>query len=117
LIPALLAALLLCASPVRTPAAAEGHFLSELDDLPLPPGLTEAPGGVLFESPSGRIVEATAQGELDAGQILDFYAQTLPQLGWEKVGPSTFRRDNELLKIAVDTKRRPLLVHFSVVPH
>lgn len=90
--------------------------MNELEDLPLPPGLTEMPGGMLFDSPTGRIVEATAQGEIGADGVLAFYAQSLPELGWQKVGPSSYRRDNELLKIDVEAKRRPLLVRFSVVP-
>ena len=90
--------------------------MNELEDLPLPPGLTEMPGGMLFDSPTGRIVEATAQGEIGADRVLAFYAQSLPELGWQKVGPSSYRRDNELLKIDVEAKRRPLLVRFSVVP-
>jgi hypothetical protein len=114
---AILAALFLCAPTAQTVSAAEGTFLNELEDLPLPSGLTESPGGVLFDSPTGRIVEATAQGNIDADQVLTFYAQTLPELGWQKVGPSSYRRDNELLKIEVDAQRRPVLVHFSVVPH
>jgi hypothetical protein len=116
LILAILATLFLSA-PLSLPlAAAENAFLSELEDLPLPPGLTEMPGGMLFDSPTGRIVEATAQGEISADGVLSFYMQTLPELGWQKVGPVSFRRDNELLKIEVDSKRRPLLVRFSVVP-
>lgn len=115
LILAILAALFLSA-PLTHPLAAESAFLSELEDLPLPPGLTEMPGGMLFDSPTGRIVEATAQGEIGADRVLSFYTQTLPELGWQKVGQASFRRDNELLKIEMDTKRRPLLVRFSVVP-
>jgi hypothetical protein len=100
-----------------TAAVARGVFLVEFEDLPLAPGLTEQAGGVLFESPAGRIVDATAEGEVDVQQVLAFYAQTLPQLGWEALGDSTFRRDNELLRIVVDGDRHPLAVHFSVVPH
>lgn len=95
---------------------AEGAFLTELEDLPLAPGLAETPGGMLFDSPTGRIVEATARGDATAEQVISFYAQTLPELGWQKVGPSSYRRDNEVLKIDVEARKRPLLVRFSLVP-
>lgn len=100
-------------------AAAEGRFLAEMEDLPLAPGLTENPGGMLFEQPSGRIVEASAVAalETEAGQIVAFYATTLPQLGWEKIGPAAYRRDNEMLRIDVDQRQKPLAVRFSVVPN
>ncbi|MDR3440451.1 hypothetical protein [Telmatospirillum sp.] len=108
-------AILLLGMPI-VPAQAEGTFLTELEDLPLAPGLAEAPGGVLFDSPTGRIVEATAHGDTTAEQVVAFYAQTLPELGWQKVGPSSYRRDNEMLKIEVEARHRPLLVRFSLVP-
>lgn len=112
------AALLLSLPAISGPVAAEGAFLSEMEDLPLPEGLTEAPGGMLFDSPTGRILEATATGSgtVSAEQVWTFYAQTLPELGWQKLGPSSYRRDNELLKIEIEAKRRPVLVRFSVVP-
>ncbi len=111
----LLLVLLLLGFPL-IPALAAGAFLTELEDLPLAPGLIEIPGGMLFDSPTGRIVEASAQGEIPADQVVAFYTQALPELGWQKVGPNSYRRDNELLKIEVEVKRRPLLVRFSLVP-
>lgn len=110
LIMALVAALL-CGT-----AAAGNAFLVEFEDLPLPAGLVELPGGTLFEAPAGRIVDAQAEGELSAQQVRSFYAETLPQLGWEMTGESTFRRDRELLHITLENRKRLLAVHFSVVP-
>ena len=109
-----LAALLL-AGPL--PATEDSAFLAEFEDLPLAPGLKEAPGGTLFESPTGRIVEATASGEVSGTQVLAFYGQTLPKLGWTRIDATTFRRDRETLSIKIDEKKRPLAVHYSVVPN
>ncbi|HLN24726.1 MAG TPA: hypothetical protein VK558_12150 [Patescibacteria group bacterium] len=114
-ISAALATLLIVAAPC---AATAGSFLVEYEDLPLAPGLSESAGGVVFDTPTGRIVDAGAEGSAatSADQVLTFYAQTLPELGWEKVGDSSYRRDNELLRIDVDGHRHPLSVRFSVVP-
>lgn len=112
----ILAAVLAVLMFAALPAAAGGAFLVEFEDLPLAPGLTEQPGGMLFDSPTGRIVEATAEGNLAAAEVRAFYAQSLPQLGWERVGDLSFRRDNELLRIDVGEGKRPLSVRFSVVP-
>ena len=98
-----------------TPVAA-ASYLAEFEDLPLAPGLVENPGGTLFESPTGRIVDATASGEITPKQVMEFYQQALPQLGWERVGANSFRRENELLRIDMDRSRRPMVVRFSVVP-
>lgn len=97
-------------------ARAQG-FLSTYEDLPLAPGLTEIAGsGLSFDTPGGRIVEAYARGSGKAADILAFYADTLPQLGWTKAGPAAFRRDDETLKLSIETQGRDLVVHFTIAP-
>jgi len=101
-------------------AGAGEAFLSSIEDVPLPPGLTEAAtGGVVFDSPSGRIVEASATGAVAADQVTKFYAETLPQLGWQESGKLTFKRDNETLRITVEAGRNsaPLTVRFNLAPN
>lgn len=91
-------------------------FLKEYEDLPLPVGLTELPGGMLFENPNGRIVEATAKGQVPPATIKAFYAESLPQLGWKRIGEDEYKRDNEVLRIEVVGKGPATMVRFSVVP-
>jgi hypothetical protein len=69
---------------VQEGAAQEGkEFIAGIEDLPVMPGLAEiADAGLIFDKPSGRIVEAYAQGEVGEQAVLDFYQETLPQLGW-----------------------------------
>ena len=110
----LIALILTLSAPIL--ALASETFLAELEDLPLAPGLTEAAGGLLFDSADGRIVEATASGAIGAEQVRQFYEQTLRQLGWQSVGPLQFRRDNEILKIGLDEKAKSLTVHFNLTP-
>jgi hypothetical protein len=110
---ALLAFLLLCPAL----AGAGEAFLAEIEDVPLAPGLTEAPGGLVFDSPTGRIVEASASGAISADQVRSFYNETLAQLGWHSTGELQFRRDNETLKISIDPRKKPLVVHFNLTPH
>lgn len=101
-------------------ALAGQAFLSAIEDVPLPPGLTEtASGGVVFDSPSGRIVEAAATGSVGADQVAKFYAETLPQLGWQEAGRLTFKRDAETLRITLEPGRgaAPLTVRFNLAPN
>jgi hypothetical protein len=95
-------------------------FLSAIEDVPLPPGLTEAAaGGMVFDSPSGRIVEAAATGSVGADQVSKFYAETLPQLGWQETGRLTFKRDTETLRITLEPGHgaAPLTVRFNLAPN
>lgn len=97
-------------------ARAQG-FLTAYEDLPLAPGLAEVAGsGLSFDTPGGRIVEAYARGQGKSADILAFYAATLPQLGWTKAGPAEFRRDDETLKLAIETQGRDVVVHFTIAP-
>ncbi|MGD9742033.1 MAG: hypothetical protein AB7V53_05285 [Dongiaceae bacterium] len=123
----LLGALLLPATPFtgvngaaaqsETGEAASPRFVAGLEDLPLMPGLNELTGsGFAFDSATGRIVEAYATGDLAQQQVLDFYAETLPQLGWEQASPRGFKREGERLSIEFVKGGNPLTVRFSLAP-
>ncbi|GAA0566990.1 hypothetical protein GCM10009099_00390 [Caenispirillum bisanense] len=96
-------------------------FLDGFEDLPLMPALRQSDDATtLFDTPYGRIVEAYATGSTTPQQVLDFYVATLPQLGWQQVGQSEFRREGESLRIEFP---RPhpggpagLVVRFEVSP-
>lgn len=90
--------LLLLTAPVAV-LGAEGFF-EGVDELPLMPGLVQAEQGALvFESPGGRIVEVYAVGEAEPARILDFYGETLPQLGWAARDRNTYAREGEVLSL------------------
>lgn len=89
----------LCATPVL---AAAPRFLSIAEDVPLMPGLAEIPDtATVFDKPAGRIASTEARGAVTANSVRQFYAATLPQLGWQAIGPAEFRRDAELLQLTV----------------
>jgi hypothetical protein len=97
-------------------ALANETFLSGIEDVPLAPGMVELPGGLLFDSPAGRIVDTRAETDLTTSCVREVYSQTLQQLGWQAMGEMHFRRDNEILKIEFEEKKRPLMVHFTLTP-
>ncbi|MBF0563118.1 MAG: hypothetical protein HQL37_14140 [Alphaproteobacteria bacterium] len=97
--------------------AGGGAFLAGVEDLPLMPGMSEsAAAGTTFDTPAGRIVEAYAEGTATGAQVLRFYQETLPQLGWTAKGSNTFHREGERLKLEIVTERPRLSVRFTVVP-
>ena len=93
-------------------------FLSVYEDLPLPPGMVEVPGSALsFDSQEGRIVEVEAKGPGDRQSVYKFYASALPQLGWVQDSPSSFHREQELLKLdALEPAKGLVAVRFKVSP-
>ncbi|MGB8275013.1 MAG: hypothetical protein WCF16_07050, partial [Alphaproteobacteria bacterium] len=102
-------------------AAADEKFVAGFEDLPLMPGLAQIPdAGVVFDAPSGRIVEAFAEGRIDPVAVKNFYGRTLPQLGWKKSAGDRFEREGEILDVEV-TPDAPapgekIVVHFYLAP-
>jgi hypothetical protein len=112
----LLLAFLAAPALVQT-AWAQTAFLQDLDDVPLPAGLVEdEAAGLSFDKPSGRIVEAEASGALPQGEVRDFYARTLPQLGWTAEGGDRFLRAGESLSLSYSEVGGSLTVHYTLQP-
>ena len=106
---------LILAAPSRAEDGA--GFIAGITDLPIMPGLHEVPeAGVVFDKPAGRIVEAYAEGAVSPADVLDFYGTTLPQLGWDKVADSSFRRDGERLVLKLRKDPGGVVVRFMLSP-
>jgi hypothetical protein len=88
------------------PAQAQTAYFAAIDDLPLPPGYTEADGAAAFDAAEGRIVLAYAEGELPGLAVRDFYYDALPQLGWavspQPDGALAFQRGRERLSFTLE---------------
>src|SRR5215475_10867866 len=98
------AALSLLLVSLARPAPAVDGFLSLVEDLPLMSGLTEdTAAGLGFDTADGRIV--------------DFYGETLPQLGWKAEGKTQFARNGERLRLEFTHSGGGLMVHYSLSPH
>ena len=90
------------ASTKRLRSEQGARFLSVIPEIPLMPSLAEnLDAAVVFDGPSGRIVEAFANGAVNPNEVYDFYAASLPQLGWSLSDEGIYRRDAEILKIEI----------------
>ncbi len=99
------------------PAAAGETYFDEIPDLPIMPLLTADPdAGVVFDTPSGRIVSVFAKGRVASGAVLDYYGGALPQLGWRPDGKARFRREAERLRIEFIETADGLTVRFVLSP-
>ncbi|MDZ7712173.1 MAG: hypothetical protein U5L06_03200 [Rhodovibrio sp.] len=119
---ALLAGLLTLAVPqpwAGQPDAAEpgDGYVADVADLPLMDGLEEvSEAGMAFDKPSGRIVEAYAHGAVETAAVRRFYRRTLPQLGWQRLGPDRFAREDEELEIDYLGADGDLTVRYTLQP-
>ena len=80
-------------------------------------GLTEdVDAALVFDKPSGRIIEAFATGALTRAEVTAFYARTLPELGWRRLDDSVFAREREVLRILVSGNNGTVAVRFLLSP-
>ncbi len=94
------------------------EFVAGVEDLPVMHGLMVLEDeGVVFDKPSGRIVEAYAFGAVEEGEVLAFYARTLPQLGWEAITGQRFQREGEVLTLEFKKDDGGVLVTYRLAPN
>lgn len=93
-------------------------FFAVLEDLPIMEGLAEnQAASVTFETANGRIAEVEASGSVEAAAVRAFYAEILPQLGWQRVGEGLYSRDQERLQLVVsDAGGGRVIAAFSLSP-
>jgi hypothetical protein len=98
-------------------SVAQTVFFSNVEDLPLMPGLREVVDeGMVFDKPEGRIVEVIAIGAVSREAITKFYNATLPELGWEQTGSGNFSRSREVLRYRLSAVEAEASVRFTIAP-
>ncbi len=118
--------------PMIQDDAAPG-FVAGFEDVPLPPGMTNLPGSqTVFDSQEGRIIDAIATGPADGPltvvMMRDFYRQTLPQLGWQRMtsgnistpdavlSQDRFVREGEILVLELKLLDDIIQARFTLTP-
>lgn len=71
-------AAIVCAAP----AFAETAYFTQIEDLPLAPGLEETGDWFEFSDAGARVLGASARGAAQAEQVRAYYEAALPPLGW-----------------------------------
>ena len=101
-----------------TPAkAAQSQQHSWVGDVPIMADLSVEPAlGFAFDSPNGRIVMIFASSTAKAADILGFYNDSLPAIGWVG-GDGTWRRGRETLVISEVSTAAGQLWRLMVRPH
>lgn len=101
-----------------TTASVSERFFEPLYDVPVMSGLQEiGDQALLFDKPSGRIASVVAVSDhLTSTEIVEFYARTLPQLGWKKINKNQYVRDESTLFLDLVERPPLVVVQFSLFP-
>ncbi len=98
---------------------ASAAFVEGLEDFPIPDGLEQIENaGLNFGNESIRLVEIYMESHsLKFAEIVHFYKDTLPQLGWKLVKKYSdrivFEREGEVAEIKKESTN-PLIVSLSL---
>ena len=104
-----------CASLLASQAA-ESQQHGWVADVPIMPGLSVEPAlGFAFDSPNGRIVMIFASSVATASDIMRFYNDSLPAIGWMG-GDGSWLRGSEALLISEVTTAAGRLWRLMVRP-
>ncbi len=105
------------ATPWGVAAAAE-RFVGGMEHVPLMTGLAEiAEERLEIDSPAGPIVQVTTTGSPTKAEVLAFYTETLPRLGWRSEGAGVFCREGKTLAIEMEESVSPwITVRFALFP-
>ena len=96
--------------------AAESQQHGWVGDVPIMPALSVEPAlGFAFDSPNGRIVMIFASSTAATPDIMQFYNESLPALGWMG-GNGSWRRGSEMLLISEVTTAASRLWRLMVRP-
>ena len=97
------------------------RFIPGLEDVPMLSDASILPDqGFAFDAPSTRVVEVYLATKIPERDIYDFYARTLPELGWQPYTRQTYVREDERLTILIDYTDAVInerVVRFLLSPH
>ncbi len=93
------------------------EFIKGSLDIPIAKGLEIiSDEEIEFDSSSGSFTSSTYQSKNSIDSIKKFYFETLPQMGWDLIEfsnhSSTFKRENQTLKIEFSKSQKQTLAVF-----
>ena len=107
---------MLASASVQTSQAAESQQHGWVGDVPIMTALSVEPAlGFAFDSPNGRIVMIYASSAATTPDIMRFYNESLPAIGWTG-GDGSWRRGSEALFISEVTTAAGRLWRLMVRP-
>ena len=71
---------------------------------------------VLFDKVDGRYVSTEIIGNYKYDEVVSFYKNVLPNLGWKETKALTFERSKEILELKTTINEDKISIIFSVYP-
>ena len=92
-------------------------FINGLEDIPLFKNMEYVEDSlVLFDKVDGRYVSTEISGNYNYDEVISFYKNILPNLGWKETRLLTFERAKEILELKTTINNDKITIIFSVYP-
>ncbi len=101
----------------HTAVMAQEAFMPGTQDIPLMDGLrVDVSDDMNFDTPEGQVITFDAQSKRKTGtQIIDYYRDTLPRMGWTETETNHFVREKDSITLTVIRGRKPGVVRFEIM--
>ena len=95
----------------------EISFVNGINDIPIFKNMKNIEDSlVVFDTNKGRFVTSEIYGENNQKKIKSYYEKILPNLGWKKIKPSKYQRDNEILDLEYKNIDEKVHLIFKISP-
>ena len=95
----------------------EISFVNGINDIPIFKNMKNIEDSlVVFDTNKGRFVTSEIYGENNQKKIESYYEKILPNLGWKKIKPSKYQRDNEILDLEYKNIDEKVHLIFKISP-
>ncbi len=101
---------------IITPVIAKDSFLTNTSDIPLIKGMKISTTEQMdFDTPTGQVLSLDGFIKNKTGdEVLLFYDNILPQMGWKKIEKGSFVRQNDTLNIVILKNKKPAKIRFEI---
>ena len=93
------------------------EFINGLEDIPLFKNMEYVEDSlVLFDKVDGRYVSTEIRGNYNYEEVISFYKNILPNLGWQETKSLTYKRASEILELKSKVNNDKISIIFRVYP-
>ena len=98
------------------PINAQEVFMPGTPDIPLMEGLRiDVSDDMNFDTPEGQVITFEAQNKQKTGaQIINYYRDILPKLGWIEIETNQFIREKDSMILTIIHQQKPGIIRFEI---
>ena len=95
----------------------EIKFVIGIEDLPIFDSLeVDEDNLIIFDKADSRLVTVNLYGDVNLGEVKQYYENILPNLGWKMINKKKYIRDSEILDLEYEKKNKRVYLTLKIKP-